>query len=280
MKSMTGYGAAAGKVGRGRLYIELKTTNHRYCDISLRIPPRMGSLEANLKEHLQKRLSRGKIELFLRELTPVFGEAELVLDVELARRYQKAITRLQKSLKLVSNADLLSLMGVEPFIHTQEKEGNYLSHWRDIQKLLFQLINQVEKMRMKEGAHITADQKKRLKMLRHLLDKIEKRSLQNSKQRRNVFVSNPGNGNMETNLSVDKMDITEEVIRLKSHTKQYEGLFLAKEPVGRKLDFLIQEMHREINTIGAKANDADISSCVVDGKSLIENLREQVQNIE
>lgn len=280
MNSMTGYGAASGKVGRGRLYIEIKTTNHRYCDITLRIPPRMGSLESGLREHLQKKLSRGKVEVFLRELTPVFGEAELVLDVALAKRYQAAVHRLRKSLKIAGEADLLSLMGVQPFIHTQEKEGNYLSHWREIQKLLAQAVGQVETMRRKEGGHITSDQKRRLKTLLFLLEKIGKRSLQNAKRRRSVLVTNPGNGNLETNLAVDKMDITEETIRLKSHCMQYRDLLGSREPVGRRLDFLIQEMHREVNTIGAKANDADISSHVVDGKALIENLREQVQNIE
>ena len=280
MKSMTGYGAATGKVGRGRLYIELKTINHRYCEITLRIPPRMGSLESYLRGYLQDRFQRGKMDVYLKELDSIFGTAELVLDVELARQYQTALKRLQKSLKLPDRADPLALMGVEHFIQTKEKEGNYVAYWKEIQKLLATAVAQVERMRSSEGSHLLADQKRRLKTLQGLLDKIKTRSDRNAKERRTVLVENPVNGNMETNLSIDKMDITEELTRLKSHAKQYGGLLQKKEEVGRKLDFLIQEMHREINTIGAKAGDAQISGYVVDGKALLENLREQVQNIE
>ncbi|OGQ04745.1 MAG: YicC family protein [Deltaproteobacteria bacterium RIFCSPLOWO2_12_FULL_44_12] len=280
MKSMTGYGATTAKVGRGRLYIELKTVNHRYCEVSLRLPARMGALEAKLRECLQAKFQRGKLEVFVKELDSVFGPPELVLDVELAKQYQSALQRLQKSLKLQGKSDPLSLMGVQNFIQAKEKEGNYLNLWRDIQKLLILVVGQVEKMRHTEGAHLLADQKRRLKSLQALLKKIESRSQHNSKQRRSVFVTNPSNGNVETNLAPDKMDISEELTRLKSHAKQYENLLKQKEPVGRKLDFLIQEMHRETNTIGAKAADAEISGSVVDCKALLENLREQVQNVE
>lgn len=280
MKSMTGYGSATGKVGRGRLTIELKTINHRYCEISLRLPPRMGALEAPVREYLQSRVKRGKVEVFLKELDSLFGEPELVLNVALAKRYQKAIGDLQKTLKLSEKTNLLSLVGINSLVQLKERVENYVSRWREIKKILARVVDQVEKMRLKEGGHLLADQKKRLKALQGILCKIGMRSGSNSKERRTVLVSNPSSGNMETNLTTDKMDITEELIRLKSHAKQYESLLKSREPVGRKLDFLIQEMHRETNTIGAKAADAAISSLVVDGKSLLENLREQIQNIE
>lgn len=277
---MTGYGASSGKVGKGRLYIEVKTINHRYCEISLRVPPRMGSLEGRVREYIQSRLKRGKIDVFLKELDPVFGGTELTLNVELARKYQTAIRRLQKELKLSGEADPLSLMGIDHFIHSREKEGNYASYWKSVQKILAESLTQLEKMRSQEGQHLLKDQQKRLKALEGWLHKIEMRSAQNARGRRTVQIANPSSGNMETNMAVDKMDITEETIRLKSHAKQYAKLLQSSEPVGRKLDFLIQEMHREINTIGAKAADADVSGFVVDCKSLLENLREQIQNLE
>jgi len=279
MKSMTGYGVATGRVGRGRLYVELKTINHRYCDVSLRIPPRMSALEGRLREKLQNVLKRGKVELFFREVEPIFGGAELVINVDLAKQYQKALKRLQRSLQVTSQADLLSLVGMNPFIQSKEKEGNYTSYWSSIRNLMSKVIDQVEKMRRREGAHLLKDQKKRLKELQSHLRQIGVRSHKNSKRRRATYVVSPGNGNGGNQILTDKMDITEELIRLKSHADQYGGLLNAKGPAGRKLDFLIQEMHREINTVGAKGADARISRSVVDCKALLENLREQVQNI-
>lgn len=277
---MTGYGHASGKVGKGRLYIELKSINHRYCDVAARIPPRMGGLEIKLRDFIQSRFQRGKVDVYLKELESVFGGPELELDVALAKKYLYAIRRLQKGLRIGSHTDLLSLMGVQNFVKVKEKEGNYIVFWKPIQKILSEALSHAEKMRLREGGHLAADQKKRLKIFKGHLVKIEKRAVHDSKTRRMAQVVNPANGNLETNLTTDKMDITEEVTRLQSHAKQYEHLLKAKEPVGRKLDFLIQEMHREINTIGAKAGNAAISSHVVECKALLENLREQVQNIE
>lgn len=279
MQSMTGYGTATGNVGEGRLYLELKTINHRYCDIMLRIPPRMGALEAKLKEMLQRRFDRGKVELFLREVEPIFGGAQLVVNVDLARQYQKSLQRLQQSLGVVSKSDFLSLVGLSPFIQSKEKDGNYLKYWPAIGRLLGEAAVHVDKMRAAEGAHLLKDQKSRLKNMEKLLHHIEARAKENAKQRRANLTAGAANGTLETGVPADRMDITEELIRMKSHTRQYGVLLSARDPVGRKLDFLIQEMHREVNTIGAKAADAEISSAVVEVKALLENLREQVQNI-
>lgn len=279
MQSMTGYGTAAGPVGQGRVYLELKTINHRYCDITLRIPGRMGVLEAKVKETLQRRFDRGKVELFIREVEPIFGGSQLVVNVDLARQYQKSLKQLQQSLGVVSKSDFLSLVGLSPFIQSKEKEGNYLKHWRAIQRLLDRAAAHVDRMRAAEGAHLLKDQKLRLKNMDHFLHHIEVRARENAKQRRVNLSAGVSNGNLETGVPADRMDITEELIRLKSHTKQYASLLSAKDPVGRKLDFLIQEMHREVNTVGAKAADAGISSAIVEVKALLENLREQVQNI-
>lgn len=281
MYSMTGYGHATGKVGKGRLYIELKTVNHRYCDVSMRIPSRMGEVEIKLRDFVQTRINRGKADLYVKEVEPVFGNPDLALNVELAKKYLGAIRKLQKSLNLPGQADVLSLMGVQHFVEMKEKSGNYAAFWKEIQKVAAQALESAVKMRRREGAHLAKDQKKRLKDFELHLGKIEKLALHDSKGRRAAQLLKPsGGGTGEISLTTDKMDITEEVTRLKSHAKQYGQLLQLKEPVGRRLDFLIQEMHREINTIGAKACNAFISSHIVSCKALLENLREQVQNIE
>lgn len=279
MKSMTGYGSATGKVGRGRLYVELKTINHRYCDIILRIPPRMGALDASIRQLLQKHFVRGKGEIFLKEVEPVFGEAELVVNTSLAKQYNLAFRKIGRTLDLKSRADLLEVVGLAPFLETREKEGNYLTLWPAVRQLIGKGIRQLEQMRAKEGKHLLADQKKRLKALSETLDKIKRRVEKKSTERKKQLILLREQNGQENNILTDKMDVTEEVIRLKSHVDQYAGLLKRKEPAGRKLDFLIQEMHREVNTIGAKAADAPVSRYIVDAKALLENLREQVQNI-
>lgn len=266
---MTGYGTAAGKVGKGRLYLEIKTINHRYCELACKMPPRMGGLENGLREYLQTRLQRGRIEIFLKELEPVFGKTTLALNIDLARSYQKAFQRLQKALHLKGKADFLSLTRLEPFVQAQEPTGNYLGYLPAIQRLAQQALTQVERMRKKEGDYLLRDQKKRLKSLQRFLNRIQARGKVNSQKRLHAENSN----------GIEKTDTTEELIRLQSHVRQYAQLLASRAPVGRKLDFLIQEMHREINTIGAKAADAQISRDIVESKSLLENLREQVQNI-
>lgn len=266
---MTGYGAAVGKIGKGRLYVEIKTINHRYCEIAFKLPPRLGALENLLKPTLQNRLQRGRIEFFLKELEPVLGKSSLELNVDLARSYQEAFRRFQKALHLSEKLDFLALTRLDPFIQLKEPTGDYLSFWTAIQELTRRALAQVEKMRRREGAYLWRDQKKRLKSLQRFLLRIGARGKTNLQKRLRVEESN----------GLEKTDITEEQIRLQSHVRQYARLLESKEPLGRKLDFLIQEMHREINTIGAKAADAKISADIVESKSLLENLREQVQNI-
>lgn len=270
MHSMTGYGTAAGKVGRGRLYLEIKSVNHRYCEISLKLPPKMGALENPLREALQKAFQRGRIECFIKEVEPVLGPAELTLDIDLARGYQKALRRLRKELNIAGPADPIAAAGLDPFVRVREPEGNYLKNWKAVERLLARAVNAAQAMRRREGQYLLQDQKRRLKMLERHLVRMRSRFL----KRRHHGVTAVDNNN-----GPDKTDITEELTRLQSHVRQYAGLLGKGGVLGRRLDFLIQEMHREVNTIGAKASDAKISGGVVEVKSLLENLREQVQNI-
>ncbi len=279
MKSMTAYGQAEGKVGRGRLHIELKTINHRYFELALRLPPRMNSLEGRVRESLKKKIQRGKCDLYIREWEPVLGEAELKIDLDLARKYQKAILSLQKSLKVPMNGDVLSFIGLERLVHVSEPEGDYNRLWKQVERILNQAWQQIERMRKKEGAFLLKDQKKRLAALESAIRNIERLSKKNWQQVQDDMAPMLANSSSSVSLPT-KMDVSEETTRLKSHVVQYRQLLAGRESVGRKADFLIQEMHREINTIGAKAQDAEISRYVIECKSELEKLREQIQNVE
>jgi len=289
MESMTGYGTAEGRVGRGRLFVEIKGVNHRFCEINVKIPSRMGGLESYIRKRLADKFARGKIDVFFKEKEPLFGGSTVSVDIDLARQYERMLKRIRRELK-VDGGDFLDVVGIDRILRVEEREGSYERLWSQIARLVEGAASQMKRMRVKEGAHIRADQRKRLKSLRALTTKIRKqsdRALGNhlKRLRRRVSANTPSNVD-EQRLQEEvaylggRQDIAEELLRLESHIKQYAEIMSARGPVGRKLDFLLQEMHREINTIGSKAADAKISQMVVDCKSELERLREQIQNVQ
>ncbi|MFA4874492.1 MAG: YicC/YloC family endoribonuclease [bacterium] len=289
MESMTGYGTAESKVGKGRLFVEIKSINHRYSEINIKIPARMGVLESFIRRHVSNHFARGKIDVFFKEKEPLFGGVSIAIDLELAWQYKRLIAKVRKELGLEARADFLQIVGLDRMLRVEEKEGSYERLWAQIAKLLDGASRQVKSMRLKEGQHIRKDQRERLSKVRKNVRDISAQSdrvLGRHFDRLRKKVGGGGAAVDEQRLQAEvaylggRQDIAEELLRLESHLKQYSGLMELKEPVGRKLDFLLQEMGREINTIGSKAADAHISQKVVDCKSELERLREQIQNIE
>ncbi len=290
MESMTGYGTAEGRVGRGRLFVEIKSINHRFNEINVKIPPRMNVLESHIRKSLSSKFIRGKVDVFFKEKEPLFGGMTISLDSELARQYQRILGKARKELNISATGDFLQIVGLDRILRLEEKEGSYERLWSQIVRLLDKASHEVTMMRIKEGAHIKRDQHKRLSRILKLVERIRKQSnlaLGRHFDRLRAKVKGAAGPQVdEQRLQAEvaylggRQDIAEELLRLESHVKQYSGLLRTKEPVGRKLDFLIQEMGREINTIGAKAADAKISQIVVDCKSELERLREQIQNIQ
>lgn len=288
---MTGYGAADGKVGRGRLYVEIKSVNHRFSEFNIKIPPRMGILESYIRRYLQPKFERGKVDIFVKEKTSLFGGVSVSIDTELAHKYHRLITKLRKDLGLPKDGDFLHVVGLDRIIHTEEQEGSYEKLWGPIKALFDRAASHVISMQMKEGEHTLKDQERRLFKVQSLVKKIGDQSARvlgqhYNRVRRKVAGAQESKNVDEQRLVQEvaflggRQDIAEELTRLASHAKQYDDLLHSKEPVGRKLDFLLQEMNREINTIGAKAADAKISQLVVDCKAELERLKEQIQNVE
>jgi uncharacterized protein (TIGR00255 family) len=289
MKSMTGYGTAEGRVGKGRLFVEIKSVNHRFSEINVKIPGRMGILESHIRNHLRPMFARGKVDVFFKEKEPLFGGVTISADTELAHRYQRIIARLKRELNLSGDSDLLQIVGLDRILKVEEKEGSYERLWGQIVRLLDQAAGQVTRMRSKEGTHIFRDQRKRLVRLGRVVRKIRSlsdRAMDRHLKRLRRKVGGAGAAVDEQRLQMEvaylggRQDIAEELVRLASHIKQYAELIRQRGPVGRRLDFLTQEMHREINTVGAKAADAAISQLVVDCKAEMERLKEQIQNVE
>lgn len=289
MRSMTGYGTAEGRVGKGRLFVEIKSVNHRFSEINIKIPGRMGILESHIRNHLRPLFARGKVDVFFKEKEPLFGGMTISMDTELARKYQRIIARLRRELDLRGDSDLLQIVGLDRILKVEEREGSYERLWGQIARLLNQAAGQVTKMRSREGGHILQDQRRRLARLSRLVKRIQglsDRAMDRHLKRLRRKVGGAGTAVDEQRLQMEvaylggRQDIAEELVRLQSHIRQYVELIRQREPVGRRLDFLIQEMHREINTVGAKAADAAISQLVVDCKSEVERLKEQIQNVE
>jgi len=290
MESMTGYGTSEGRVGKGRLFVEVKSVNHRFNEINVKIPPRMGVLESHIRKRLVEKFPRGKVDVFFKEKEPLFGGMTISLDMEMARQYKRLLGRARKDLGIEARGDFLQIVGLDRVLRVEEKEGSYERLWSQIARLVDQAVRGVVTMRAKEGEHIKQDQRKRLAKIRELTKRVRRQSDaalgRHFARLRKKVQGAAGQQVDEQRLQAEvaylggRQDIAEELIRLESHVKQYGGLLNSREPVGRKLDFLLQEMGREVNTIGAKAGDAKISQLVVDCKSELERLREQVQNVQ
>lgn len=290
MESMTGYGTAEGKVGKGRLFVEVKSVNHRFNEINVKIPPRMSALESHIRKRLVAKFPRGKVDIFFKEKEPLFGGVGVSLDTELARQYKRLLSKARRDLGIEARGDFLQIVGLDRVLRVQEKEGSYVRLWAQISRLVEQAAKGVLVMRAKEGEHIRRDQRKRLMRLQALTKKVRRYSDaalgRHFDRLRKKVQGTAGTQVDEQRLQAEvaylggRQDIAEELVRLESHVKQYGGMFRLREPIGRKLDFLLQEMGREVNTIGAKAADAKISQLVVDCKSELERLREQVQNVQ
>jgi uncharacterized protein (TIGR00255 family) len=290
MKSMTGYGAAEGMVGGGRVFIEIKSVNHRYCDITLKIPPKMNALDPLLRNAVKRSVERGKIELFLKERRGIAESKDISIDIPLARKYQRCLKQLERELgPFKKDIHLLEAIDAKELILIEDVGADYSRYWGAIEKIAWAALKKLDVMRAREGSHLLADQKKRLHKIERLTSEISARASlsarQNGQKVRDKFAQMGGQVpqdrvDAEVASVIDKIDVAEELTRLGSHIKQYRLIIQEKAGVGRQLDFLLQEMNREINTIGSKACDAQVSNCVVFVKTELEKLREQVQNIE
>ena len=285
MNSMTGYGSTNGAVGKGTVVVEIKSVNHRFFEINARIPWRMSAIEPLIRKKISKKFVRGKFDVFIKEKTPVVSGVKVSIDKDMSRRYLRVLRELKKELHLKDDINFFSNVGLDRLLRVEEKELSSDKIWRAISKLIDKASDGVAKMRFDEGKYIKADQKKRLALMKGIINRIQKRS--DTKRKRNIKKRSKDStviaGNNDTAVFDDRgsrQDVSEEIVRLRSHIEQYEEITNKKGAIGRKLDFLLQEMNREINTIGSKSSDIAISRMVVDYKAELERLREQMQNIE
>lgn len=291
IKSMTGYGRCEEAWADGTVTVELKSVNHRFCEIVVRLPRTLLWLEEELRRMIQQRCVRGRIELIVSFSGGKESGKSLKLDRTLARQYYDLLRELQQDLGLRGSIDIGVLAGFRDIITVIDRPVDERRLVRTVKRLTTEALLDLDGMRRREGAVLARDTKARLRVIRDELSLIAMRApvvvqgyFDRMKARIKKLVEDVdldvGRLSQELAIYADRCDVTEELTRLGSHLAQFDAALKSREPIGRTLDFLLQEIGREINTIGSKANDADIAVHVVRVKGEIEKVREQVQNIE
>ena len=292
IKSMTGYGRGEAEAEGRRFTVELKSVNNRYCEVILRQPRSLAQLEDKIRRQIQNKDTRGRIDGFITieetgEVTPA-----VKVDKALALTYHKAMEELMADLAISDKISIRDLISLPNVISLEQTEDDVEAWYQAIQKATDQALEGLMSMRENEGQRLKTDILERAKIIRQLiLGQVSERAPLVVQEHREKLMQRLAewleNGTIEENrlaaevaIFTDRADISEELVRLHSHLEQLAQILTEGGAVGRKLDFLVQEMNREVNTIGSKANDLMITNAVVNAKSELEKIREQVQNIE
>src|SRR5579859_436788 len=290
MRSMTGFGLGEVPLGSGRLGVEIRGVNHRFLDVRVRVPRELGELAGFVEQVARERLTRGRYEVALRVEGPALGLP--ILDRDRARAAYKALSELRDELAPGTEVPL-ALLGSIPdlFVPSVEREVDLV---RDATRRAFEsAAAALDTMRISEGLALSEDLVRRLERVRKLAREIERRSPEVLEAHRKRLRERADRLRITAEIDVDvsrleqeiamfaeRCDITEELTRLESHCAQLTALLGSDEAIGRRLEFLLQEMAREANTVGAKSPDAQISHAIVEVKAEVERMREQVQNVE
>jgi len=288
---MTGYGRSEVRQAQLALTVEARSVNHRYLDVSLRYPRLYAPLEARMKQRVSAHFTRGRIDITLAPQESPEGRQALSLDHVLAQQYYEALQHLQESLHLPGVIDVSLIASLRDVFKVEEPSEDLESAWDIIAQGLDVALQALKSMRLQEGEALGRDFHLRLQAMAQQIQTIRQRVPQvvveyrqrleqRVKELFDQFESDPTRLAQEAILFAERADITEELTRLEAHLQACTRLLSSAEAVGRKIEFLVQEMHREVNTIGSKSNDVAIAHSVVELKSELERMREQIQNIE
>ncbi|MCX7816556.1 MAG: YicC family protein [Syntrophales bacterium] len=292
--SMTGYGRAEGVVRGKRIIVELKSLNHRFLEIVLRLPPSLSYWEYEIRKKLAGAFSRGRIEVtvWMDNLSDG-GDLETLpsVNIQLARRYLELLKLLKTELSLGGEVDVSLIALFKDIFVTPGHMCSSMFEWNDLEGIFQSAICALKEMRIREGESLKEDLIGRVNQVSEYLDFIEERSpwvVREYRERlidriRELLDAKDVDENriyQEVAFFAERCDVTEEIVRLRSHIDQFHKLLADGGVIGRKIDFLLQEMNREINTVGSKSNDITITKYVIDVKNEIAKIREQAQNIE
>lgn len=291
MKSMTGFGKAELRAPIGKFSVEISSVNNRFLEISARLPRQFFAFEAKLRTLISAQLERGKVYLYVGYEESNDSAAKFAINRAAARAYHKQLIQLKKELGLSGNVELHDLMLLPEFANPEKESTDDKLIWPALEKAARKALKGLISMRRKEGAALASDMRQRLKAINGYIKVIVDHSTDFVDSYREKLTARiqellqspvPDSVRLEEEIVMvaERIDISEECIRLKSHVGQFTQTLAKTDPVGKKLNFILQEMNREANTIASKCSDIQISSAVISLKEEIEKLREQVQNVE
>ena len=291
IKSMTGYGSAKGNVEDLSVTVELKSVNNRYLDTSVRLPRSFLFAEDAVKSAVQKHISRGKVDVFISVDSTGSGDMTVKVNDALLRGYLDALQQISETYHLENDCTALDVSRFPDVLCVEKRDLDAEAISAGILDIAEKALEDFDAMRLREGQKLREDVLGRLKTIERLVSTVERESPKTVADYRARLEAKMaevlGSAGIDENrilaeaaIFADHIAVDEETVRLRSHMSQLEGMLSGGSPIGRKIDFLIQEFNREANTIGSKCQNADIAHTVVDLKSEIEKIREQIQNIE
>ena len=291
MNSMTGYGRGEAARGGAKFTVEISTVNRKQAELSLYLPRELDALESRARDEINAKVSRGRIAARVQWTAKSGERAQVEIDRNLANQYAKEYRKLAADLKLGGEVSLDTILRAPGVLQTSEEELDVESLWTPLRAAVRAALKELLAMRAREGANLKKDLQKRIDALQKTVKAVKRQAPKTVRRHREALLDRLNQSGLDLKLDdervlkevalfADRIDITEELTRLESHFGQFSDYAKAKGPVGRTLDFLSQEMNREVNTIGSKANDPVISRLVVAMKSELEKFREQVQNVE
>mgnify|MGYP002043529353 FL=1 len=291
MNSMTGYGRGEAARGGAKFTVEISTVNRKQAELSLYLPRELDALESRARDEINAKVSRGRIAARVQRTATSGERAQVEIDRNLANQYAKEYRKLAADLKLGGEVSLDTILRAPGVLQTSEEELDVESLWTPLRTAVRAALKELLAMRAREGANLKKDLQKRIDALQKTVKAVKRQAPKTVRRHREALLDRLNQSGLDLKLDddrvlkevalfADRIDITEELTRLESHFGQFADYAKAKGPVGRTLDFLSQEMNREVNTIGSKATDPVISRLVVTMKSELEKFREQVQNVE
>lgn len=291
VNSMTGFGRASCSRDGREMTIELKSVNHRYLDLGFRMPRHIGFVEDVLRSLLNDNLSRGHVDVYVNYRNTRNDARTVQVDAALLGQYITAAQQANAPYGLRDDVSLMNMLRMPDVLEVTEAEEDREAVCALAKETALLALSELKDMRAKEGKRLYTDLYARADVVAALAEQVavraplvvaEYKTKLEERIQKLIDTAEVDRQRLATEVALfaDKASIEEELVRLRSHVVQYKALLDSAEPAGRKLDFIVQEMNREFNTMGSKANDTDIVKCVLDGKAEIEKIREQIQNIE
>lgn len=291
LKSMTGYGRCETVTEGKKILVEIKSVNHRFSDYNIKVPRHLGFLEDKTRQYASQRVTRGKIDIYVAVENYDEADHDIMLNTELAKNYIEVLQELRDKFGLRDDISVSSVARYNDIFKTERREDDQDKMWELVKSVMSEAMDAFIAMREREGERIEKDLRDRIAYMSDLARQVDERSPQTVAEYRDKLYAkikelledrdiDEARILTEVAIFADKVAVNEETVRLSSHFDEFYQILDSGEPAGRKLDFLIQEINREVNTIGSKASDIEIAKIVVTLKGEIEKLREQIQNIE